>query len=175
MNFCSHCGHPVELRNVPDDERPRHVCISCQTIHYQNPKIVCGCLATWQDRILLCRRAIEPRLGYWTLPAGFMENGETTLQGALRETWEEAQAHVTDAQLYCVFNIPSISQVYLMFRGEMTSEQHSSGTESLETALFSEKDIPWHSLAFPAVRSTLDYYLEDRKTNSYPLHMADLG
>lgn len=175
MNFCSQCGHPVKFRTVPDDDRPRHVCVSCQTIHYQNPKIVCGCLATWQSRILLCRRAIEPRLGYWTLPAGFMENGETTLEGALRETWEEAQARVTDAQLYCVFNIPSISQVYMMFRGEMSNDQHSSGIESLDTALFDEKDIPWENLAFPAVRYTLDYYLEDRKNNTYPLHMADLS
>lgn len=175
MNFCSHCGHPVEFRTVPDDDRLRHVCLSCQTIHYQNPKIVCGCLATWQGRILLCRRAIEPRLGYWTLPAGFMENGETTLEGALRETWEEAQALVVEAELYCVFNIPSISQVYMMFRGEMTSDQHSSGVESLETALFAEQDLPWHELAFPAVRSTLDYYLKDRKNNTYPLHMADLA
>ncbi|WP_333839650.1 NUDIX hydrolase, partial [Pelomicrobium sp.] len=119
MNFCSNCGARVEYRVPPGDTLPRYVCPACGAIHYQNPKIVVGCIPEWEDRVLLCRRAIEPRYGYWTLPAGFMENGETTFQAALRETMEEARARVELGPLYTVYNLPHVNQVYLMFRARL--------------------------------------------------------
>ncbi|MEW8208657.1 MAG: NUDIX hydrolase [Candidatus Thiodiazotropha taylori] len=134
MNFCSQCGAKVEVK-VPDgDNRPRHVCDSCSTIHYQNPKIVVGCIPVWEDQILLCRRAIEPRYGLWTLPAGFMENGETSQQGAARETLEEATARVDVEGLYGLYNLPHINQVYLIFRSRLLDLEFAAGTESLEVA-----------------------------------------
>jgi len=156
MNFCSHCGQPVTLRIPVGDTLPRHVCDACGTIHYQNPKIVTGCIPEWEDRLLLCRRAIEPRRGLWTLPAGFMENGETTAEGAARETLEEALARVEIDRLYALFNIPHINQVYLMFRARLLDLEFAPGPESLEVALFREDEIPWQELAFPVVQETLD-------------------
>ncbi len=142
MNFCSHCGQPVELRIPPDDNRERHVCGDCGTIHYQNPKMVVGSVPLWHeagiDKVLLCRRAIEPRRGYWTLPAGFMENNETTAEAAARETLEEAGARV-----------------------EMLDLDYSAGTESLEVKLFSEAEIPWEEIAFPTVAHTLKFFFAD--------------
>ena len=174
MNYCSHCGHPVVLKQPEGDSRERHVCENCQTVHYQNPKIVCGCLPVWEGKVLLCRRAIQPRQGYWTLPAGFMENGETTPEAAARETWEEAQARVTMGELYAVFNIRHISQVYMMFRAELVDGAYGVGEESLEVRLFAEDEIPWEELAFPSITRTLRYYFEDRKTGSFPMRMRDL-
>ena len=132
MIFCSNCGARLIRKIPPGDDRLRYVCESCATIHYQNPKIVAGCIPEWEGRLLLCRRAIEPRHGLWTLPAGFMENGETTEQAAARETWEEARARVGSMQLYGVFSIPHISQVYMMFRGVLLAEEFGPGPESLE-------------------------------------------
>ena len=172
MKFCSSCGQPVELR-VPDgDDRDRHVCISCGTIHYQNPRIIVGMLATHGDRVLLCRRAIEPRLGYWTLPAGFMENNETTVQGAHRETWEEAHARVVNEVFYRVFDLPHISQVYMFYRGELLDGGYGIGPESSEVALFHEHEIPWHELAFPVVQETLREFFEDRRSGHYPVRVS---
>jgi len=162
MNFCSHCGQPVTLRIPDGDTLPRHVCDACGTIHYQNPKIVTGCIPEWEDRLLLCRRAIEPRRGLWTLPAGFMENGETTAEGAARETLEEALARVEIDRLYALFNIPHINQVYLMFRARLLDLEFAPGPESLEVALFREDEIPWQELAFPVVKETLERYFRDR-------------
>ena len=119
MKFCSQCSAPVALRIPDGDALPRHVCTACGTIHYQNPKMVVGCIPEWEDKVLLCRRAIEPRRGMWTVPAGFMENGETTFQGAIRETLEEANARVEVDSLYALYNIPHISQVYLLFRARL--------------------------------------------------------
>ena len=119
MKFCSHCGNPVSQKVPEGDNRLRHVCDHCQTIHYQNPRIVAGCLPVWGRRVLLCRRAIHPRYGFWTLPAGFMENGETVEQAARRETYEEACARVGELQLYTLFDLPHINQVYMLFRGEL--------------------------------------------------------
>ena len=174
MKYCSHCAAQLNLRIPPGDNLPRHVCEQCGTIHYQNPKIVAGCIPEWGDRILLCRRAIEPRAGLWTLPAGFMENGETTAEGAARETWEEANAQVEISGLYALFNIPHISQVYLMFRARMLEERYGPGSESLEVELFREDQIPWQELAFPVVRETLVRYFEDRRSGEFHLQMGDI-
>lgn len=142
MNYCSLCGAKVELKIPEGDSLPRHVCMTCGEIHYLNPKIVVGCVAEWQGRILLCRRAIEPRYGLWTLPAGFMENGESTAQAAKRETLEEAGARVGSDQLFALINLPYINQVHLFYRAKLLDTEICPGIESLETALVFENDIP---------------------------------
>lgn len=152
----------------------RHVCDACETIHYHNPKIVAGCIPVLGERILLCRRAIEPRYGLWTLPAGFMENGESTEQAAARETWEEACGKLTDMALYGVFSIPQINQVYMMFRAQLASEEYAAGDESLDVKLYTEQDIPWKELAFPVVERTLIHYFRDIRQDSFPVHVEDI-
>ena len=174
MNFCNPCGAPLSLRIPEGDCVPRHVCSRCGTIHYLNPKLVVGCIPEWGDRILLCRRAIEPRYGLWTLPAGFMENGETTAQGALRETLEEACARVEIRQLFSLVNVPHIDQVHLFYRGSLLDTDFSPGVESLETALFSEADIPWHDLAFRSVTLCLRAYFADRTCGRFIFHEDNL-
>lgn len=174
MNFCSNCGSRVELTVPEGDNRPRHVCGECGIIHYQNPNIVAGCIPEWGERILLCRRAIEPRYGLWTLPAGFMENGETTLQAALRETLEEARARVSLLGLYSMFNLPHINQVYLIFRGELQDRDFGPGAESLDVRLFDEAEVPWDEIAFPVIRETLGLYFRDRRKGEFPLRSGDI-
>jgi ADP-ribose pyrophosphatase YjhB (NUDIX family) len=174
MNYCAQCGAPVELRIPPGDCLPRHVCVQCGTIHYQNPKLVVGCVGEWQGRILLCRRAIEPRLGRWTLPAGFMENGESTTQAALRETLEEACARIEIDDLFSLVNVPYINQVHLFYRGRLLDTSFAAGVESLETALFSEDDIPWNELAFRSVTLCLKAYFADRSAGRFRFHEDDL-
>jgi ADP-ribose pyrophosphatase YjhB (NUDIX family) len=175
VKFCSTCGATVTLRIPDGDDRERFVCNDCLTIHYQNPKIVAGCIPEWGDRILLCKRAIEPRYGLWTVPAGFMENGESTEDAAMRETREEAGADVTITSLYSVFSIPHISQVYMLFRGELTEGRYQAGRESLECRLFEENDIPWEKLAFPVVKETLHrYFLDKRQRNGFPLQRGQI-
>ncbi len=174
MNYCSQCGGPVEVRIPDGDNRPRHMCPACGAIHYQNPRVVVGCIPEWEDRLLLCKRAIEPRYGLWTLPAGFMENGETTQQGAARETLEEACARVRVQDLYSLFNLPHINQVYMLFRSRLLDLDFGPGTESLEVKLFGERDIPWDELAFPVVRETLRLYFQDRPGGAYPLRSGDI-
>ena len=174
MNYCNQCGAPVSLRVPEGDSLPRYVCQRCATIHYLNPKLVVGCIAEWNDQILLCRRAIEPRHGLWTLPAGFMENGETTAQGAARETLEEACARVEIGELFSLVNVPHIDQVHLFYRGRLLDAEFSPGLESLETALFSEAEIPWHDLAFRSVTLCLKAYFADRAGNQFVFHEDDL-
>lgn len=174
MKFCCHCGHAVSETIPQGDTRPRYVCGHCQVIHYQNPRIVAGCLVTHERHVLLCRRAIEPRHGFWTLPAGFMENGETTEQAALRETWEEARARVAQQQLYMLFNLPHINQVYMFFRGQLADMDFAAGEESLEARLFSESEIPWEHLAFPTIGKTLKQYFLDYPTQQFPVRMRDI-
>lgn len=174
MKFCSQCGNTVSLQIPQGDNRERHVCDSCGFIHYLNPRIVAGSLPTYGDKVLLCKRAIEPRKGYWTLPAGFMENGETTEQAAARETWEEAEAKLEMRGLYSLFNLPHINQVYIFFRGEIINGEFGVGDESLETQLFAEQDIPWDSLAFPTIYKTLKHYFHDRKHGTFPVRMEDI-
>lgn len=172
MNYCSQCGRPVVLKVPPGDNLPRHVCEACQTIHYQNPKIVAGCIPEWEDQILLCRRAIEPRIGFWTFPAGFMEAGEDTAQAAARETLEEAKASVEIASLYAMLSLPHVSQVYVVFRGMLRSLEFGAGTESLEVQLFPWEKVPWERLAFPVIHDTLVRYVEDRRRGQYQLHVG---
>ena len=174
MKFCSNCGHQVELRIPENDNMPRYICDQCNTIHYQNPNIVTGCIAQWQDQILLCKRAIEPRYGLWTLPAGFMENQETLQQAAIRETLEEANARVDNLQVYAIYSIPHINQVYIMFTARLLDLDFSPGSESLEVSLYRKQDIPWQSLAFPVIDKTLQQYYKDEPSGLFPLHLADL-
>ena len=174
MKYCSQCGSPVSHKIPQGDNLPRFVCDDCNTVHYQNPKIIAGCIAEWDARILLCKRAIDPRYGYWTLPAGFMENGETTSEGAAREATEEANAGVINMSLYCSFSIPHISQVYMMFRGELDQGQASAGAESLEVALLDEQQIPWDRLAFPVMHETLRLYFDDRRQGRFQVHSGDI-
>lgn len=174
MNFCSNCGAPVTLKVPTGDNLPRHVCERCDTIHYQNPRMIVGCIPEWRDRILLCRRGIEPRYGLWTVPAGFMENGETTLQGAARETLEEANARVEVGPLYALYNIPHINQVYMLFRARLLDLDFSAGAETLEARLFDEAEIPWNEIAFTTVRNTLTHYYGDRRTGEYRFHLGTI-
>lgn len=174
MNYCSYCGHPVSQKIPEGDNRLRYVCDECQTIHYQNPRIIAGCLPVFEDRVLLCRRAIDPRSGYWTLPAGFLENGETTAMGALRETQEEANANAEIIELYTLFSLPHISQVYMFFRAQLLDAGFSPGHETLDARLFTEQEIPWDELAFPVVTQTLRHYFEDRTTGRFPVRSLDI-
>ncbi|MEE4277649.1 MAG: NUDIX hydrolase [Halieaceae bacterium] len=175
MKFCSTCGANVELRVPEGDDRNRFVCVACDVIHYVNPRVIVGCLATHGERVLLCRRAIEPRYGLWTLPAGFMENGETTKAGAARETWEEACGRVSDLELYRVFDVPYISQVYLFYRCSLDEGRHAAGPESLETALFEEGQIPWDEIAFPVVKNTLEDFFADRREGRFPIVVDEIA
>lgn len=175
MNFCSQCGNPVSQQIPLGDNRLRFVCPQCQTIHYQNPRIIAGCLPVWGEQVLLCRRAIEPRRGFWTLPAGFMENGETLEQAAARETLEEACARVQDLNLYTLFDLPHINQVYMLFRAELVDLNFAAGAESLEVQLFSEQDIPWSELAFPTIGRTLECYFADRTQQLFPVRNEPLA
>ncbi|KHF25763.1 ADP-ribose pyrophosphatase [Solemya velum gill symbiont] len=174
MNYCSLCGSKVSKCIPAGDDRDRDVCDDCGHIHYENPKVVTGCLVEQDGKILLCQRAIEPRYGLWTLPAGFMENGETVEQGAARETWEEAMADVEVNGLYTMFSLTHINQIYMLFRGRFKSPEFSLGPESLDVKLVSEDEIPWDEMAFPVIEETLRLYLEDRKTGNFGPHLGEM-
>jgi ADP-ribose pyrophosphatase YjhB (NUDIX family) len=180
MNFCSDCGQAVSLAIPPEDNRLRHVCAHCGSIHYQNPKMVIGSIPLWEEdgRVLLCRRAIEPRRGYWTLPAGFMENSETTEEAALRETHEEAGARVELQGLFSLLNVPHVHQVHLFYRARLLDLEYVAGIESLECQLFSEADIPWDDIAFPTVSRTLQWFFADyaahRTGKPFGFHSLDI-
>ena len=174
MKYCIQCGQEVERKIPKGDDRIRYFCAGCDTIHYQNPKMVVGTLPIHGDQVLLCRRAIEPRKGFWTLPAGFMENSETTVAGALRETWEEACAKIEEPVLYRMFDLPFISQVYIFYRGQLENGSFDAGPESLEVKLFNEQDIPWDEIAFPVVVETLQEYFKDRKADEYPVRVTEI-
>lgn len=174
MKYCSECGNAVSLLIPDDDDRHRHVCGSCDTVHYQNPRIVVVALPCHGERVLMCKRAIEPRYGLWTLPGGFMENDETTQEAAARETREEAGATIIVRDIYTLYNLPHINQVHIFYRAELPEPVFASGRESLETVLMSEHEIPWNELAFPAVEDTLRHYFADRKTGAFPTRVADV-
>ena len=174
MKFCSQCGNPVTRMIPAGDNRMRHVCAHCATVHYENPRIVAGCLPVWRDQVLLCRRAIEPRRGYWTLPAGFMENGESTAEGALRETLEEACARVEIGDMLTLISVPYIAQVHVVYRARLLDLDFSPGVESLEVVLMGEQDIPWDDIAFRTIAHTLRFYFADRARGEYRFRSLSL-
>lgn len=174
MKFCSTCGGTVSLRIPEGDALQRHVCNACGEIHYLNPKLVVGAIPEWGDQVLLCRRAIEPRYGKWTLPAGFMENGETTANAAARETLEEACARIEVGAAYAMVNLQRISQVHLFYRARLLSPDFAAGDESLEVALFDEADIPWTQMAFRSGVFALERFFEDRRKNCFSFHTHDI-
>lgn len=175
IQFCNACGAKVELR-VPDgDHLERHVCGKCGNIQYRNPKVICGIIPEAPDgRILMCRRAIEPRLGLWTFPAGFLEMAETSGQGAAREALEEAQAVVEPGELLVVINVPYVSQVYMIHRGHMATPHFGPTPESSEVMLMREDEIPWDEIAFPTIWHGLKLFFEDRRRGAFTLHTIDL-
>lgn len=175
MSYCIQCGAAARMAVPEGDSRPRLVCDVCTYIHYENPKLVTGVLAVHDDKILLCRRAIEPKLGYWTLPAGFMELGETMQAGALREMVEEAESQAVNARLYCLIDLPKAGQVHVMYLANIKDGKFGVGAESLESALFSVDALPWDELAFHSVAATLRHYIADRARfgddwANYPVH-----
>tara|TARA_B100001123_G_scaffold225081_1_gene253370 strand:+ start:1989 stop:2540 length:552 start_codon:yes stop_codon:yes gene_type:complete len=174
MKYCSSCGSDVELKIPEGDNLTRYCCTNCDDIHYENPKIVTGTLPVKEEEILLCKRAIHPRHGLWTLPAGFLENGETIEQGAFRETLEETSTKVKMNHLYAIFNIPQINQIYMLFLAEVTRDDFGPTSESLEVRLFEEERIPWEELAFPFVPLVLRHYLGDRRSNRFDLKIETI-
>ncbi|MDP5169440.1 MAG: NUDIX hydrolase [Bacteroidia bacterium] len=173
MNYCSHCGSGDIRLEVPEgDNRLRYCCPVCSTIHYQNPNVVVGCLPVFEGKILLCRRAIEPRLGFWNLPAGYLENGETVEEGALRETREEAGIEVSIVRLHALYNLPRVNQVYLFYLAEMPHDQFHGGVESLEVKLFSPADIPYHDMAFASSTFAIRQYLDHLHSDFHGVHVG---
>ncbi|PXW94758.1 ADP-ribose pyrophosphatase YjhB (NUDIX family) [Sphaerotilus hippei] len=174
IRHCRECGSPVTYRVPDDDNRERATCLACTTIHYENPLNVVGTLPVWEDQVLLCRRNIEPRRGLWTLPAGFMELGETTAEGALRETIEEAGARIELGGLYTVLNVARVGQVHLFYRARLLDTRFDPGPETIEAQLFREDEVPWDELAFRTVRVTLERYFADRRSGQFGVHCADI-
>jgi ADP-ribose pyrophosphatase YjhB (NUDIX family) len=187
MKFCSECAHPVTVAIPEGDNRPRYVCTHCGTIHYQNPKLVIGSIPVWEGggtadgglKVLLCKRAIEPRYGYWTLPAGFMENEETTAEAAVRETEEEAGANIELGNLFTLLNVAHVHQVHLFYLARLRDLDFAPGIESLDVQMFSEAEIPWDDLAFPTIRTTLELFFADRarmtdEAAGYGFHTQDI-
>lgn len=168
MKFCSNCGAGVTLGIPDNDNRERFLCSSCGMIHYLNPRMVVGCIPEWQDKILLCLRDIEPQRNKWTLPAGYLENGESVQDGARRETWEEAQAHVIGLEPYFLADLVPINQLYMMFRCRLASSEYAVTHESKEVRLFREDEIPWDNIAFQVIKEILQRYFSDRTAGCFP-------
>ena len=175
IKHCKACGAAVQYR-LPDDgdTRQRAVCPACHTVHYENPLNVVGTVPIWNDKVLLCKRNIEPRLGKWTLPAGFMELGESLAQGAARETVEEAGAQFDMQELFSIMNVTRVGQVHFFFRARLTSDRFDPGHETMEARLFLEHEIPWDEIAFRTVRHTLQCYFADAKSQNFHLHQSDI-
>ena len=174
MNFCSACGQPVTLKTPDGDHLPRYVCTACGVVHYENPRIIAGCVIETDGKLLLCKRAIEPRRGYWTAPAGFMENGESVQHAAAREAMEEALAHVRIGSLLAIVNVLRAHQVHIMFRATLSEPGFGVGPESLETQLYEESAIPWPDIAFLSVEFALRRYLRDRSAGVERVHFRDI-
>ena len=176
LKHCRECGFAVVYR-LPDDgdTRERAICTACHTVHYENPLNVVGTVPVWEDSVLLCRRNIEPRHGFWTLPAGFMELGESTEAGAVRETDEEAGARIVVEGLFTVLNVVRVGQVHFFYRARLEDTRFAPGPESIEARLFREDEIPWDDLAFRTVRLTLERYFADRKAGSFGIHCVDIS
>ena len=175
IRFCRACGTAVRYVVPADDNRERAVCPACANVHYENPLNVVGTVPVWGDQVLLCKRAIEPQYGLWTLPAGFLELGETTAQGALRETDEEAGAQIELGPLFSVLNVARVGQLHLFYLATMTSPALNPGSETLEARLFLEDEVPWDAIAFRTVRETLRYFFADRRRAQFGIHCADIG
>lgn len=164
VKYCSYCAGCLSLRIPPKDTVARYVCDKCQTIFYQNPRLVVGTLPRWDDAVLLCKRSIEPRQGFWTLPSGYLENGETVEEGAMRETEEEAGARVSVVRLFSVYSLPHVNQVYLIFLSDLKDLDFEAGDESLEVRLFRQEEVPWEQIAFRAIQFTLKRYFQQEDT-----------
>ena len=175
IRHCKTCGGVAEYRVPVDDNRERAVCTVCATVHYENPCNVVGTVPAWGEQVLLCRRNIEPRYGYWTLPAGFMELNETLAEGAVRETVEEAGANIELQPLFSLLNVVRAGQVHLFYRARLIDTRFAPGPETIEAQLFHEHEIPWDDLAFRTVRETLKLYFEDRRRGQFGFHCADIG
>ena len=175
IKHCRVCGAPTQYRVPADDNRDRATCTLCGHVHYENPLNVVGTVPAWGDEVLLCRRNIEPRYGLWTLPAGFMELGETVAEGALRETVEEAGARIELEGLYAVLNVVRVGQVHLFYRARLLDTDFAPGPETIEARLFREEAVPWEEIAFRTVRETLRRYFDDRRRGAFGLHCADVG
>ena len=175
IRHCRQCGTAVEHR-IPDDgdTKLRAVCPSCHTIHYVNPLNVVGTIPVWGDKVLLCKRNIEPRKGKWTLPAGFMELGETTAEGAARETTEEAGAQFAMEGIFSLINVSRVGQVHVFYRAQLLSDVFAPGTETQEAQLFDETSIPWEELAFRTVKETLEHFFADRRAGHFGFHALDI-
>ena len=150
----------------------RYVCKNCETIHYSNPNIITGCLPVWEDKVLLCKRAIAPRIGYWNIPGGFLENGEKVEEGAMREVWEEAEAKVKILGVHTIYSLPSVNQIYIHFLSELIRPEFGPGPESLEVELFSESEVPWEEIAFSSSMFALKRYFEDQKKGIRQVHLG---
>jgi ADP-ribose pyrophosphatase YjhB (NUDIX family) len=174
VRFCPHCGQPTSLRVPAGDNRTRSCCDHCGTVHYVNPRPVVGTIPVWGEQVLLCKRAIEPRYGKWTLPAGFMEIGETTGEGAIRETVEEAGARIELGPLFSMIDVPHVEQVHIFFRADLIDTAFGPGDESLEVRLFHEQEIPWDEVAFRTVSTTLRLYFADRARGEFGTHTRSI-
>ena len=170
MKYCSECAAPLSIRIPEGDHLLRAVCDACGTIHYENPKLVAGAIVEHEGRILLCRRAIAPCQGFWTAPAGFMENNETTAAAAIRETWEETGARIELGQLFSLVDLPQISQVHLFFLATLVGNHFAAGPESLEVRLFAEEEIPWDEVVFHSTKQSLRHYFDDRRRGQFGMH-----
>ena len=175
IKHCRQCGTAVGYRVPDDDNRERAVCPACKTIHYENPLNVVGTVPVWGEQVLLCKRAIEPRYGFWTLPAGFMELGETVADGAIRETVEEAGARIELQDLFTVMNVVQVGQVHLFYRARLLDTRFDPGPETIEARLFHEHEVPWDQIAFRTVRATLERFFADRRSGHFGVHCADIG
>lgn len=174
INYCSNCGEAVRNRIPEGDDRLRKVCDACGSIYYKNPKLVVGCIAEWEDKILMCRRAIAPQIGKWTLPAGYLESAETVAEGAKRETWEEAHAAVEIIAPFALFNLTFVDQIYLIFRAKMLSPDFRTTPESSEVALMTESQIPWDDMAFEVIHKILQRYFKARPNGEFQFQMGDI-
>ncbi len=174
INFCSNCGNAVQKRIPEGDDRPRHICDACGMIFYKNPKLVVGCIPEWEDKILMCRRAIAPQIGKWTLPAGFLESAESVAEGARRETWEEANANVKILEPFALYNLTFVDQIYYIFRARLLSLYFGAGPESQEVMLMKETEIPWDEIAFEVIRRIMRHYFDDRSKGEFQFHMGDM-
>ena len=174
VNFCSNCGASVQKRIPQGDDRPRHICDECGMVFYKNPKLVVGCIVEWENKILMCRRAIAPQIGKWTLPAGFLESSESVAEGALRETWEEAKADAEIIEPFALYNLTFVDQIYFIFRTRLKNLDFGAGPESLDVTLMSEEEIPWDEIAFDVIKKIMRHYFSDRAKGEFQFHMGDI-